>query len=68
MVTISVFTINFLGEKAGEAYDQSQWSGAGARSIDAKSKAREKRWEELGTMDKATDFVKRWKFPMIVGS
>ncbi|ORX41287.1 hypothetical protein BD324DRAFT_648161 [Kockovaella imperatae] len=67
-VTVGVFTINFAAEKSGEAYDQSQWSGAGQNSIDAKTKARDAQWEQMGMLEKAGDFAIRWKFPLIVGS
>ena len=65
---LAVLTVSISSEKAGEAFDQSQWSGAGQDSIRASSQARTKRFEEMSVLERTGDFAKRWKFPIIGAS
>ena len=61
-------TISISAEKAGEAYDRAQYSGAGQRALEARSQAREKSFGEMSLLEKTGDFAKRWKFPIIGAS
>ena len=63
MVGLPLITVS--GEKAGEAYDRSQWTGVGKMEIDAVEAKEQARWERLGTGEKLGDWAKRRKYGII---
>jgi hypothetical protein len=58
-------TITITAEKAGEAYDRSQWTGVGKRELDAEAQRETERWQGLSTTERMTDFAKQNKYGLI---
>ena len=59
--------MSISAEKAGEAYERSQWKGVGKRELDMKEKREEERLAQMGTADRFKDWAGRNRYGMIAG-
>jgi len=59
--------ISISAEKAGEAYERSQWSGIGKRELDLQEKREQERLEALGTSARVKDWAGRNRYGIIAG-
>jgi len=64
-VVLLVPCVSISAEKAGEAYDQSMWTGVGKREIDALATRESARWDQLTTTGKMKDWAGRNKYGII---
>lgn len=51
-VCIIVPCVSISGEKAGEAFERSRWTGVGPRELEKEKTREERRWEHLGQVAK----------------
>jgi hypothetical protein len=59
--------ISISGEKAGEAFERSKWTGVGKEELDRERFRKETRWESLSTTGKVKDWAARNKWGLIAG-
>jgi hypothetical protein len=64
-VVIGIPCICISAEKAGEAYDRSQWTGVGKMELDLVQEREKRRWQGLGGGEKMGDWAKRNKYGII---
>ncbi|EIW73244.1 hypothetical protein M231_07877 [Tremella mesenterica] len=66
-VVVVLPCISITAEKAGEAYERSQWTGIGKRELDSKAQREEERWERMSIQEKVKDWTGRHKYGVIAG-
>jgi hypothetical protein len=65
VVVITVPCVTIAAEKAGEAYERSQWTGVGVEELKKTAKIEEERWSGLSTGEKVGDWAKRNKYGIL---
>ncbi|KAI0723147.1 hypothetical protein C8Q76DRAFT_721782 [Earliella scabrosa] len=66
LVAVPAFVIS--AERAGLKFEREQWHDAGKAEIDAIQARKDAEWERLSLGEKASDFVRRHQYGVIVGS
>jgi len=66
-VVVILPCLSISAEKAGEAYDRSQWSGIGKRELDMKEKREQERLANLTTQARLNDWAGRNRYGIIAG-
>ena len=66
-VVVILPCMSISAEKAGEAYERSQWKGVGKRELDMKEKREEERLAEMSTTARFKDWAGRNRYGMIAG-
>lgn len=66
-VVVILPCLSISAEKAGEAYERSQWSGIGKRELDMKEKREQERLANLTTQARLNDWAGRNRYGIIAG-
>lgn len=66
-VVVILPCISISAEKAGEAYERSQWRGVGKKELDLKEKREEERLASMGTTQRLSDWAGRNRYGIIAG-
>jgi hypothetical protein len=66
-VVVILPCLSISAEKAGEAYERSQWSGIGKRELDMKEKREQERLANMGTGARLSDWAGRNRYGIIAG-
>jgi hypothetical protein len=66
-VVVFLPCMSISAEKAGEAYERSQWKGIGKRDLDMKEKREQERLENLSTSGRISDWAGRNRYGIIAG-
>jgi hypothetical protein len=66
-VVVILPCLSISAEKAGEAYERSQWSGIGKRELDMKEKRESERLAGLSTQARLNDWAGRNRYGIIAG-
>ncbi|WVQ85381.1 hypothetical protein IAT38_007546 [Cryptococcus sp. DSM 104549] len=64
-VTIGVPCISICGEKAGEAFNRSQYTGVGQKELDYEEQREQDRWAKMTTWQKTGDWAARHKYGVV---
>jgi len=68
-VVVATFPFISVGaEKAGEAYQQSLWTGVGLKELTVEQQRAEDRWEHLTTSEKVKDWAGKQQYRLVGGS
>jgi len=66
-VVVILPSISISAEKAGEAYERSQWSGIGKQELDLKERREQERLASMGTQARLNDWAGRNRYGIIAG-
>jgi hypothetical protein len=67
-VVVATFPFISVGaEKAGEAYQQSLWTGVGLKELTVEQQRAEDRWEHLTTSEKVKDWAGKQQYRLVGG-
>jgi hypothetical protein len=67
VVVVTVPLISVGAEKAGEAYQQSLWTGVGLKELTAEQQRAQDRWERLSTSEKVKDWAINHQYTLVGG-
>ncbi|KAK4686116.1 hypothetical protein P7C73_g4021, partial [Tremellales sp. Uapishka_1] len=67
-VVLTVPAISISAEKAGEAFERSEWFGRGKVELDREEEAENARWEALSMGEKLSDFGVRHQYGIVGAS
>ncbi len=68
ITVVAVPCIIINAEKAGEAYERSQWTGLGKEELDRTEIKEAQRWDGLSSGQKVQDWASRHKWGIVGGS
>ncbi len=66
-IIVGIPCISVSAEKAGEAFERSQWSGTGKIELDKEAERERRRLEGMTVSDRVKDWASRNQFGIIGG-